>query len=196
MRSPIYWHPTIYTLFMRALCFGYYNERYQEVADLIPSNSSVLDVCCGDCKLFDYIKFKKVTYVGVDFNKVFVDVAKKRGLHVQQANVLIDNLPQADYIVMISSLYQFIPHHQQMIEKLLSVSKKAVIIRECVKSHSTSPNPLVSTVGKLLNNPGDGMKTKRFNKLTLKKALKPFKDKISHQTFAKNDIDYIVMIKP
>ena len=71
MRSPIYWHPTIYTLFMRALCFGYYNERYQEVADLIPSNSSVLDVCCGDCKLFDYIKFKKVTYVGVDFNKVF-----------------------------------------------------------------------------------------------------------------------------
>lgn len=194
MKSFIYWHPTIYTAFMRLLCFGYYHERYQEVADLIPQNSSVLDVCCGDCMLYDFLKFKNVNYTGIDFNQTFVTVAKKRGLEVIKANVFTDNLPRADYVVLLSSLYQFIPRHKELIIKLLSVSRKAVIIRECIKSRSSSTNILVSTVGKLLNNPGDGMKIRRFNKKTFFETCEPFKNRVSFHKLANNGIDSIVVI--
>ena len=41
----------IYRLVMRLLYGREYHRKYQAVADLIPSSSSVVDLCAGDCLL-------------------------------------------------------------------------------------------------------------------------------------------------
>ena len=95
---------------------------------------------------------------------------------------------KADYVVIQSSLYQFIPNHIDLVKKLLAVSKKYLIIQE-VKSYTTSSNKLLSIIGKFLNNPGDGYKTERLdrkkllndlnrinNKIILKKEFNCYKD--------------------
>ena len=75
-------------------------------------------------------------------------------------------------------MYQFIPNHVEIVKKLLEVSKKYLIIQEKVESFTTSLNKLLPFLGKILNNPGDGYKTKRLNRKMLLEDLDTIKNKI------------------
>jgi len=90
MKSITYWHPFIYSLLMQLSYKKYYLDRYKVVSDLIESNSSILDICCGDCKIYDFLKVKNVNYVGIDFNKAFVKAAQNKGIRAYRLDIIKD----------------------------------------------------------------------------------------------------------
>lgn len=195
MKSIIYWHPEIYTLFMKLLCGRHYRRRYIELRNLIDSNSSLLDVCCGDCKLYEFLKDKNIEYTGLDFNPIFIKKANERRINARLCNIHKDNIPSADYVVIQSSLYQFIPEHVKVLQKLFKATNRYLVISECLNSYSVSKSWIFSYVGKKLNNPGDGIKALRFNMEMLKEAIEPFRGDVVKEFFAGNKTDYIVVIR-
>ena len=94
---------------------------------------------------------------------------------------------------MQASLYQFIPNEKKILEKLLNATKKYLIISEPVINYSQSRSKLISKIARLLNNPGDGIKEKRFNLESFKKTLTPFKKNIIKEFLS--GIEYVVLLK-
>ncbi len=174
MKSINYWTPTLYRFFLR-WCYGHsYTERYQLIKDLIEPGASVTDVCCGDCALYDFLAVKKVRYCGVDFNERFVTAAHRRGITAWQKNLLTDSIPEADYIVIQGSLYQFYPQHPEVLNKLYAAAQRFFIVSEPVNNFGGGRNMFWDTVGAFFNNPGDGVKKFRFNRASFRDALAPF----------------------
>ena len=139
MKSVTYWHPVIYKILMKVLFKRNYKMRYLEIANLIENNSSVIDICCGDAQLYSFLKNKKIKYTGIDFNNVFLDYLRNKKINVIHLDINKEDIPiKADYVVIQSSLYQFMPNHLHIIKKLLEISKKYLIIQETVKSYTYS----------------------------------------------------------
>ena len=168
MRSPVYWHPYIYRLFIKILYGKNFNARYSAVADLIPENSTVIEVCPGDGYLYEYYLSKKnIKYSGLDINSDFVRAAGNRHIPFILHNLFTEEIPHADYIVIQASLYQFIPQEHFIIKKLLNAANSTLIISETVRNLSESKNPLVAFLAKYSANPGKGHTPKKFNRDTL-----------------------------
>ena len=195
MRSILYWNSYIYSFLVRLQFNKYYTDRYIAVKNIIEDNSSVIDVCCGDSKLYSFLKCKNVKYLGLDFNTKFIKYSKKNNINVKNFNIIEEVIPKADYVVMQASLYQFIPDHNQVINKLFNAALKCLIITEPVKSFAQSKNRVISMAGKLLNNPGDSLKEHRFTLKTLKEAMSPFSDNIVKEFLIKGGIEYLVEIR-
>ena len=195
MKSILYWHPNIYNFLVRLMYKTSFNERYTTINNLITDNSSVVDVCCGDSYLYSYLKNKNINYLGLDFNPTFINISKRKGIKARLFNIYEDPIPHADYIIIQTSLYQFIPNHDQILKKLYQAADKYLIITETMKSYGGSKNKFFSKIGKYLNNPGDGIKENRFSLITFKKAMEPFQEKIENEFFIKGNIDYVVVIK-
>jgi hypothetical protein len=151
---------------MRLLYRKNYKARFKSVSEEIPKGAEVLDVCCGDCKLYTLALKGKVSYVGVDINPSFIENARKLSIKVLSLDVRNDALPYSDYVVMQASLYQFIPQHKQIVDKLLSSASRKVIICEPVRNLSDSNNPVISFIARYLANPGTGHKLDRFTEET------------------------------
>lgn len=169
MRSPIYWHPLIYRIVMKFL-YGtndllIYKEIAQEAKFL-----DVLDVCCGDCKLRKYVPLQK--YAGIDISPGFVRSAKKKGLAVEQGDVRHIMIPKKECIVMKSSLYQFYPEHEFMLNKLLMSAEKKLIVSEPYKNLSSSRNWFVRKISQIATNPGTEYAGVRFDEETLTTLFK------------------------
>ena len=166
--SLIYRSPTLYTLFMRFLYGRNYEARLRSVGEEIPDGVEVLDVCCGDCALYTRALRGRVSYTGIDINPSFLENARKRSIKVLPLDVRIDNLPRSDYVVMQASLYQFIPLHKQLVDKLLYSASRKVIISEPVRNLSDSSNPIISFIARYQANPGTGHKINRFTEETFR----------------------------
>ena len=54
VKSIIYWHPWIYRSAMKLVYGKEYSKRYLVIAKEA-GNMDVLDVCCGDCRLSNYV---------------------------------------------------------------------------------------------------------------------------------------------
>lgn len=195
MKSIVYWHPFIYSLFIKFSFKRNYTDRYRAIADIIPKNSSIIDVCCGDCRLYNFLKSRYVDYLGLDFNKNFIMEAKKKGIKGTLFNIYIDEIPRTDYVIMQGSLYQFIPNHAWVLNKLYDAAGKCLIISEPVKNYASSRSRFVSLIAKMLNNPGDGIKVNRFNISTLKEAMRPYERNIVKEFYITSGIEYVVVVK-
>lgn len=166
--SYIYRHPFIYQLAMRLLYGKNFYSRYKAIAEIIPEDSTVIDVCCGDCYLYrNYLKRKNINYLGLDINPIFVNKAKEKGINARVFDLHRDELPTAPYIILQASLYQFIPEHKKIIEKLLYSASKNLIIAEPIRNLSDSKCKLISYFAKKAANPGTGDMEKRFNEKSL-----------------------------
>lgn len=166
----------IYSAFIRLLYRRSYTERYKAICEVIPEGSSVLDVCCGDAKLYTrYLKEKNVKYTGLDINRNMVKTARAAGVDARLFDIEIRNdLPKADYVVIQGSLYQFIPNHELILRKINEAAIKFVIVAEPVRNMASSSNSALKAIGNRMNNPGTGRKTERFTETTLSEALKLF----------------------
>src|SRR5215467_14769223 len=104
--SPIYKRPALYEAVMLMLYGRYYSSRYRSVADLIPTGSSVVDLCCGPAVLYNrYLRHKSVRYTGLDLSGQFIDHLRRRGGEGQVWDARSpDPLPPADFVVMQASL--------------------------------------------------------------------------------------------
>lgn len=195
MRSILYWHPLLYAFFIKLSYKRFYHERYAAVGDLIAEGSSVVDICCGDCKIWNFLRGKSVRYLGLDFNPYFVKAAREKGIDARIFDIYKDEVPPADYLLMLGSLYQFIPQHQQVIEKLLRSKCKYLIISEAVRNYAHSRSKIVAALARMLNNPGDGVKKYRFTPDTFKEALRPWRNNIIQEFPAADNRDYVVVMR-
>lgn len=159
-----YRHPVTYRLLMKVLYRGMYQRHYEalckEIGDL-----SLLELCCGDCQIVDYLKGN--AYRGMDINRVFVDKAAKRGLNVAFEDVRFADIPEAECILIHNSLYQFYPRHEDLIKRALESATNKLIISEPVVNLSSSRNRVISFLAKRLTRvagPKGDSADKRFNR--------------------------------
>ena len=156
---------------MRLLHGRDHEERYRKITEMIPEGAEVLELCAGDCRLYEkYLRVKKCKYLASDINKNFIRYARRKKINVKKINLFKDKIPKSDFIVIQASLYQFIPNHKIICDKILNSTKKKLIISESIiRNLATSNNPVISFIAKRINNPGDGYKTERFNEKMLER---------------------------
>lgn len=139
----VYWHPYIYKLIMRMLYKMDLSSRNNIIANLLPDNVSVVDVCCGDCYIANSLLNKGIRYTGLDINQKFLVMATKKNIEARYCNILKHPIPKADYIIMLGSLYQFFPGHRSVLDKIFGSALKGVIIAEPVENLASSKNPIL-----------------------------------------------------
>ncbi|MDP8242969.1 MAG: class I SAM-dependent methyltransferase [Candidatus Hinthialibacter antarcticus] len=175
MRSPIYWHPFLYELSIRLLYGRRYHERYHAVATWVQPGESVTDVCAGDCAVFRYaLQEKNIRYLACDLNHTFLQWAQRRNIQTQSLNVLEDEIPAADCIIMMGSLCQFIPNEKAVIEKMIASARRCVILTEPVRNWSNSEWAIVRWLGRFASRLDSGEAPLRFTQSTLTPVLKAY----------------------
>ena len=166
-----YWHPVTYRLLQRILYGKYYRRHYEalrrEIGDL-----SLLELCCGDCQIIDYLKGN--VYQGLDINPRFVNHARRRGLNVSLQDIMVSDIPEAECILIHNSLYQFYPHHIKLIRKALQSTQKKLIISEPVINLASSKNRIISFIAKRVTKVGENSSVKRFNREEMEEIFKQF----------------------
>ena len=166
-----YWHPVTYRFIEKVLYGKSYRRHYEalsrEIGDL-----SLLELCCGDCQVVDYLKGN--AYQGLDINQRFVNHARKRGLKVFLQDVMVSEIPDAQCILIHNSLYQFYPRHEKLILKALESTQKKLIISEPVINLASSKNKVVSFVAKRVTRVGEDSSSKRFNRREMEEIFNKF----------------------
>jgi len=146
----------------------YFIGRYTAVADAIPSNVRVHETCAGDCFLYRrFLKNRPLMYMASDINPMFVSAGQGKGIHISRLDVRRDTLLDADYVLMLASLYQFIPEHKAVVDRLLASARECVIITEPVRNLATSAHPFVRFIGRCAVNPGTGPAPQRFDEKSM-----------------------------
>jgi trans-aconitate methyltransferase len=145
----VYRSPALYRLAMRVLD-GDRGARERLVVDAIAPGSSVVDLCCGDAALAPALRAKGCTYLGLDLNPCFIADAHSRGIDARIWDARDEAIPEADVVVMLSSLYHFIPEERRMLERMLAAARKRVVVAEPVRNWATSGSRLLRAASRRL----------------------------------------------
>ena len=183
----------LYNLAVRLSYRGRYRARYSSVSELIPEGVRIVDYCCGDAEIYNaYLKNRDVDYLGLDFNSRFIPALQKKGVPCKYFNLLTDSSIDADYSLMMASLYQFIPEHGKIVDKILP-STSLLIISEPVKNLAQSQSSLARKLANWLNNPGDGQKKYRFTSRSFKEFIQKYEDRVVE--YVQGEIEDIVVLR-
>ncbi len=172
MTSPLYRYPLLYEMSLRILYRSHYRERIEAVADEIPDGSMVTDVCAGDCALHRYaLRERDVAYLACDVNERFVTWTERKGIESRLLDVLEEEIPPADCVVMMGSLYQFIPHEKIILQKLIHAARRKAIITEPVRNLAQSRSFVLRGAARFLTGLGGHSFRERFTEDTLRTCL-------------------------
>lgn len=136
----IYSHPLLYGLLMRALYRSWQPAIYRRVSELIPTGAEVLEVCCGTCPTArSYLLPRGIRYRGLDVNARMVEYAVRQGLAVDHCNLReLPVLPPSQVVLMMLSLFHFLPDVELVLGKLLAAARQRLIIVEPVRNWAGS----------------------------------------------------------
>lgn len=156
--SLVYRSATGYELAMRALYGRHYAARLTAVADHVPPDSSVLELCAGPGALYRRrLRGHTRAYTGVEINPRFVNRLRRMGASALQLDVsCAAELPAADVVVMQASLYHFLPEAAAVVDKMLAAARLRVIVAEPVRNLANSRLPLLAALGRRATDPGAG----------------------------------------
>ena len=174
--SLIYRNADAYEAVMRLLYGRWYNERFQSLAQVIEEGSSVLDVCCGPGTLFHrYLKAKGVDYIGLDINQHFIHRVRAGGA----TGIIWDlkenrPLPRAQYVLIQSSLYHFLPDASSVVQRMILAAEKQVLIAEPIRNMADSRARSLAFLSRKLTNPGTGDQPSRFNETRLDALMEQY----------------------
>ena len=103
----------------------------QQVADLVPAGSRVLDVGCGDGTLLAYLTaFKQVDGRGLELSMAKVRAAVSQGMPVIQGNLESDlkDYPTGafDYAILSQTL-QATHNPSAVVDELLRIARRAIV---------------------------------------------------------------------
>ena len=106
-------------------------QEFKIIADLIESNTRVLDVGCGDGTLMEFLKNnKKLDIRGIEISKNNVQQCIGKGLTVIEGDAEKDlsQFPDGsfDFVILSQTLQAFL-NPEKVISELLRVGKKAVV---------------------------------------------------------------------
>jgi trans-aconitate methyltransferase len=138
----VYRSPTVYRAAM-AVLDRVRAERNRVVVDAVAPGSSVVDLCCGDAAIGAPLARKGCAYLGLDVNRRFVDSARARGLDARVWDARNGEIPQADVVCMLSSLYQFIPDERRLLERMASAARRRVIVSEPVRNWASGDSAML-----------------------------------------------------
>jgi hypothetical protein len=175
--SLLYAHPGLYHLLMRALYGRYFETRYQVLADVVPERAQVIDVCAGDMYLYrKHLRAKFVAYTGLDLSPHMVRQAQRWGVQAEEFNLWTDDLPRAEFVILQASLYQFTPHAEGIVRKLLAAAQHKLILAEPVVNLSSSPHPFLAWISRRMTIPNgeQNYSGERFNQETFTRFLESF----------------------
>ncbi|WP_406697788.1 class I SAM-dependent methyltransferase [Singulisphaera sp. Ch08] len=169
--SLVYRNSFTYELVMRLLYRRHYLARFEAVAQLIPAEASVLDLCCGPGTLFDrHLRAKGVRYTGLDCNPGFIARIKRLGGEGQGAVCdvgRLESFPQSDYVIMQASLYHFLPDVESLLNRMEQAARRAVIVAEPIRNLATGSNRWLATLASRQTNAGLGSQPTRFTEAML-----------------------------
>jgi hypothetical protein len=175
MAWSIYRHPSLYRLAMRVSYRGEYTERYTLLGNALSVPSDVLEVCSGDLALHDHLRRRGLlrSYRGLDISSAMVARARRRGVHVEAADLrAVRQLPRAEVVVMQASLYQFHTMADSLLRLLWETAERQLLIAEPVHNLSTSGNALVRRVGQLLSQTEESPHPFRYTEETLRELYR------------------------
>ena len=106
-------------------------KEFKVIADLLPNNTRVLDVGCGDGSLMDFlVKEKNIEVRGLELEKNNVQECIYKGLPVIQGNAETElhQFPDQsfDYVVLSQTLQAFY-NPDKVLKELLRVGKSVVV---------------------------------------------------------------------
>jgi hypothetical protein len=128
----------------------------------------VFEACAGDGYLYRrYLAPRGVRYRGGDINPAFLAHAARRRIPMAAFDLRRDEVPRADVVLLHASLYQFMPEHRRVVDKLLGAARRSLIISEPVKNLSSAGFGPVAWLARRSANPGDGDKPARFDEPSL-----------------------------
>ena len=106
-------------------------KEFKVIADLLPNNTRVLDVGCGDGALMDFlVKEKNIEVRGLELNQDNVQECIYKGLPVIQGNAEteLNQFPKQsfDYVVLSQTLQAFYKP-DKVLRELLRIGKAVVV---------------------------------------------------------------------
>ena len=106
-------------------------QEFKIIADLIETNTRVLDVGCGDGTLMEFLKNnKKIDIRGIEISKNNVQQCIGKGLTVIEGDAEKDlsQFPDGsfDFVILSQTLQAFL-NPEKVISELLRVGKKAIV---------------------------------------------------------------------
>jgi SAM-dependent methyltransferase len=130
MVSLWYSHPFLYDVGMTIIHGTNYSSRYSRLAKLVLPGSSVLDIGCGSCRLYHFMKKNTVSYTGWDTNRHFVRNAQKKGINALMQDCTTVDVPETDYIVLSDVLHHIGDNDSKLVRDCLSKARKALVVIE------------------------------------------------------------------
>jgi methionine biosynthesis protein MetW len=106
-------------------------KEFKVISDLLPNNSRVLDVGCGDGSLMNYlVKEKNIETRGLELNQNNVQECLNKGLTVIQGNAETElyQFPEKsfDYVVLSQTLQAFYKP-DKVLNELLRIGKYVIV---------------------------------------------------------------------
>ena len=106
-------------------------KEFKVIADLLPSNTRVLDVGCGDGSLMNFlVKEKNIEVRGLELEKQNVQECIYKGLPVIQGNAETElfQFPNQsfDYVVLSQTLQAFY-NPNKVLKELLRIGKSVIV---------------------------------------------------------------------
>ena len=106
-------------------------QEFKIIAELIETNTRVLDVGCGDGTLMEFLKNnKKIDIRGIEISKNNVQQCIAKGLTVIEGDAEKDlsQFPDGsfDFVILSQTLQAFL-NPEKVISELLRVGKKAIV---------------------------------------------------------------------
>jgi len=168
----IYRSARVYRLTMRILERGEDTQRLKVIAEAIEPGSAVVDLCCGDAKLAPLVLAKGCTYRGLDINPAFVRWGERKHVDVRQWDANTMEIPTADVICMLSSLYQFIPHDGSLVAEMLRKARKLAVVSEPIRNWASSDSATLRRASRLLTHVDGRVFDDRHSESTLQALLR------------------------
>lgn len=136
MKSPAYWHPWLYDLFVK---YVWRHDRamlesiWDAVMEHIPEQVDLLEIAAGTALLYrNRLKGHVKQYRATDINPQFVSYMNRLGIQASVADIRKEAPEKADCIVMLQALYNFKDDAERILKSLAESAEKCLILIEPV----------------------------------------------------------------